>query len=69
MQMADAIRIQVLSGGLVKLETDRISSPNHLSADRLVRGLEEDLGGETEIRRKAEGTLEHDHRTTHHDIA
>jgi hypothetical protein len=67
--MADTIRIQILPGGLVKLETDRISSPNHLSADRLVRGLEEDLGGGTETRRKAEGTLAHAHQTTHHDLA
>jgi len=53
----------------VKLETDRISSPNHLSADRLVRGLEEDLGGGTVIRRKTEGVLTDEHRTTHDDLA
>ena len=67
--MADTIRIQILPGGLVKLETDRISSPNHLSADRLVRGLEDDLGGDTESHRKTESTLVHEHHATERDIA
>jgi hypothetical protein len=61
--MADKIQIQILPGGLVKLETDRVSSPNHLSADRLVRGLEDDLGGDTETRRKTESTLAHKRAT------
>lgn len=67
--MADKIHIRVLPGGLVKIETDKISGPNHLSADRLVRGIEEDLGAETQVQKKKEGLLtEHDtHRE--HDIA
>jgi hypothetical protein len=51
--MADKIRITILAGGLVKIETDKVSGPNHTSADRLVRGIEQDLGGETQVEKKA----------------
>lgn len=65
----DKIHITILPGGLVKLETGRISAPNHLSADRLVRGLEEDLGGSTQLERKrADAALEQHHRREH-DLA
>jgi hypothetical protein len=67
--MADKIRITILTGGLVKIETDQVSGPNHLSADRLVRGIEEDLGAETQVQKKKEGLLKE--RSTHreHDLA
>ena len=67
--MADRIRITILADGTLKIETTKVSGPNHLSADRLVRGIEEDLGAETQVQKKKEGLLtEHDtHRE--HDIA
>ena len=59
--MTDRMRITLLPGGLVKVETDRVTGPNHLSADRLIRGLEQDLGGETQVDCKRQGVLlEHD---------
>jgi len=59
--MTDRMRITLLPGGLVKVETDQVTGPNHLSADRLIRGLEHDLGGETQVERKKQGVLlEHD---------
>ena len=59
--MTDRMCITLLPGGLVKVETDRVTGPNHLSADRLIRGLERDLGGETQVERKRQGVLlEHD---------
>ena len=65
----DKIHITVLAGGLVKIETDKVSAPNHTSADRLIRGLEEDLGGATRVEKKREGLLTE--RDTHceHDLA
>jgi hypothetical protein len=65
----DKIRITILAGGLVKIETDRVSAPNHLCADRLIQGLEEDLGGATQVEKKREGLLTE--RDTHceHDLA
>ncbi len=60
--MADTIRITILPGGLVKVESDHISAPSHLSAGRLLRGLEGDLGGSTQTERKKHLTLaDHDH--------
>jgi hypothetical protein len=57
----DNMHITILPGSLVKVETDRISAPNHLSADRLIRGLEEDLGGTPRIERKhADLVTDHD---------
>ena len=59
--MTDRMRITLLPGGLVKVETDQVTGPNHLSADRLIRGLEHDLGGETQVDHKRQGVLlEHD---------
>ncbi len=67
--MADRIRITILADGTLKIETDKVSGPNHLSADRLVRSIEEDLGGEAQVEKKKESLLtEHDtHRE--HDLA
>ena len=57
----DKMLITILPGGLVKVETGRISGPNHLSADRLLRGLDEDLGGTPQVERKrAEPLREHE---------
>ncbi len=39
----EKIKITILPGGVVKVETDKISGPNHLSEDRLLRGIEEEL--------------------------
>ena len=65
----DKMRISILAGGLVKIETNRISAPNHLSADRLIRGLEEDLGGMTRIEHKpVDLAAEHDPQREH-DLA
>lgn len=60
----DKIKGTILPGGIVKIETDKISGPNHLSADRLIKGFEAELGGETTINRKKDAHHhhhEHDH--------
>ncbi len=67
--MADKLRISILPGGLVKVETDRISAPNHLSAERLLRSLEEDLGGQTRMERKDQGVLADREPHREHDLA
>ncbi len=59
--MGDTIKIRILPGGLVKVESDHISAPNHLSADRLLRGLEGDLGGSTQTEQKKHA-LHTDHK-------
>ncbi len=67
--MADKLRISILPGGLVKVETDRISAPNHLSAERLLRSLEEDLGGQTRMERKKQDVLAEREPHREHDLA
>ncbi len=61
----DKLHITILPGGIVKIETDRISAPNHLSADRLIHGLEDDLGGAPRIERKradlTDLVMDHEH--------
>ena len=65
----DKIRITVLAGGLVKIETDRVSVPNHTSADRLIRSLEEDLGGATQVEKKKDSLLTELDTHREHDLA
>ena len=59
--MSDVIKGTILKGGLVKLETDRVSAPNHMSADRLVKMFTESLGGEITVERKKVHAHIHDH--------
>ena len=67
--MTDRMRITLLPGGLVKVETDRVTGPNHLSADRLIRGHEQDLGGDSQVERKRQGVLlEHRHHREHETV-
>jgi hypothetical protein len=56
--MKDNIIITVLEDGTIKSETDRVSQPNHMSAEAFLR----DVG------RLAGGTVEkkHKHGHTHH---
>ena len=64
----DVIKGKILANGMVKLETDRVSAPNHMSADRLIKMFQESLGGETTIERKKAHvhTHDHDHLTEGH---
>jgi hypothetical protein len=64
----DVIKGTILPNGMVKLETDRVSAPNHMSADRLLKMFHEALGGETAIeRKKTHGHVHtHDHLTEGH---
>lgn len=64
--MADTIKIQVLEDGTVRVETDRVSMPNHLSAERFLSQTFTLLGGE--IKRKAKHAFQHAFGKTHdHD--
>jgi len=66
--MADRIRVQILPDGRVKISTDEISATNHRSADALLKGIQNELGGETtsERRRGARLTeVEHQHAHEH----
>lgn len=55
--MADTIKIKVLEDGTIKVETDKISMPNHLSAEKFLSATFALLGGE--IKRKAKHAFQH----------
>lgn len=49
--------VEVLPNGSIKITTDKISSPNHVSAERMIREIEKMAGGKVETKRnpKAHG--------------
>lgn len=50
--MPDVILITILEDGTIKTETDRITGPNHLSAEAFLRESAKLAGGKVEVRRK-----------------
>ena len=60
----DIIVMEILGDGVLKVETDTISGSNHLSAERLVKGLSEALGSQPVTTRKR-GKVGHVHNHTH----
>lgn len=63
----DELKFEILEDGTVKIETDKIGSANHASAERLIATIAKLLGGPTETIRKREG---HTHSHAHgHDHA
>ena len=60
----DTIKISILEDGTIKTETDKISGPNHQTAEMFLRGVQEKLGGDVTITHKHGG---HEHVHTHED--
>jgi hypothetical protein len=61
----DDIRIEITEDGDVKITTGRISGPNHLNADALLKTISLDLGGETTVKARAGHVHTHADGTTH----
>jgi hypothetical protein len=58
----DQIKITILDDGLIKVETDAISAPNHVSADELLKLISRLMGGEeTRTKRFSSQTHAHTH--------
>jgi hypothetical protein len=65
----DNITIEIVNG-VVKITTGRISGPNHLNADALLKTVALDLGGETTVKSRTGHTHTHADGTVHdHDHA
>ena len=65
----DEIKIEITPEGLIKMDTDGISMPNHAAAEAFIRALQSLAGGTTDVRHKhgAKGhTHEHGHRQHTH---
>ena len=50
--MYDKMSITILPDGTIKIETNKISGPNHLSAEKFVKAVNELAGGDTTATRK-----------------
>ena len=62
----DTIQITVLEDGTIKLETDRVSGPNHLNAEGFIREVFKLAGGTGRRTLKTNASLHHAlHQHTH----
>lgn len=50
----DSIEIEILADGTLKFTTPKISGANHQSADAFLKGTQDLLGGETDIRKRSD---------------
>lgn len=67
---SDKISITILPDGTIKMDTDRISQPNHLSAEKFILECTRLAGGTSEVKAKHghhhHGTHTHTHEEDHH---
>ena len=63
--MADSMDIEILPDGSVKVTTSKISGPNHMNAEALLRDMGKELGGKTTRTRRKEGHTHTHGRQTH----
>ena len=63
----DIIRVSITEEGIVKLDTDRISAVNHVTAERLVGEIAKLAGGTTTKRHKHGGKLHSHHHEGEHE--
>ena len=64
----DTLDIIILEDGTIKVETDKVSNANHISADNLLKYLSELAGGKTtRTRRPHSHTHTHKHSNEHEE--
>jgi hypothetical protein len=61
----DTIAIEILPDGTVKLSTDKVSMPNHGSAEALLRDVARLCGGKVDSKRKHGHAGHHHHEHEH----
>lgn len=62
----DIMTLEILEDGTIKVETGRISGPNHLSAESFLRETALEAGGEVLRKRKAGAAHTHTHHGQEH---
>jgi len=65
--MADEFQIEVLEDGTIKSSTDKISGPNHSSAENFLREMARMAGGTTTRTKKPNAKHEHSHGHGEHE--
>ena len=63
--MPDIINISILEDGTIKMETDKVSMPNHLNAENFLREIGKVAGGKVGITHK-HGHHAHTHALGEH---
>jgi hypothetical protein len=56
----DSVKITILEDGTIKMETDKVSMPNHMNAEAFLRDISKLAGGEI-TRKGKRGAIEHSH--------
>ena len=62
--MSDKVTITILDDGTIKLETDKVSMPNHQNAESFLRDVGRLAGGKVERKHK-HGAVWHQHSHEH----
>ena len=65
--MADEIRIEALADGTIRIDTDRISGPNHTNAEGFIRAIFTLAGGKGRRTLKTGASLHHALQAHCHD--
>lgn len=58
--MADVLKVTILADGSLKIDTGKVSMPNHANAEAFLLDLARGCGGDTE-RKKKPGSFGHSH--------
>ena len=63
--MPDKMQVTILEDGTIRIETDKISGPNHLNAENLLREVAKLAGGPVTLRKKQSHGHDHHHEHEH----
>jgi aromatic ring-opening dioxygenase LigB subunit len=63
--MADAMQVEILADGTMKVTTSKVSMANHLNAEKFLAFASELMGGVTKRVRRAGMLHSHDHDHGH----
>lgn len=61
----DTINIEILEDGTIKIEADKVSQANHLSAEQLLHETVKLAGGPSKVTKK-QGHVHHGQKQHHH---
>lgn len=61
----DTIKVTILEDGTIRTDNDRISGPNHSSAEQFMRDIAKLAGGKLEIEKKRPSAHHHHRQDAH----
>ena len=63
----DSMQITILEDGTIKIETDKISMQNHMTAEAFMRNVAQ-AGGTKQTQKHKQGLIDAAHHAIHHAI-